>query len=99
MLPSRQEPYSRAAYFPILIDRAAFAYAARGHLYRRRTHFRQEHFSDLREFHGLDHKTASPLAKHNLRQVPVGLTRARDSRYTRTYGLDHKEYFGYVDPC
>ena len=58
--------------------------AARGHLYRRRAQFRQEHFNDLREFHRLDHKTASPLAKHDLRHVSVGLTRNSDRRHTRT---------------
>src|SRR5262249_18865727 len=53
----------------------------------------------MREFHRLDHKAARHLAKHNLRQISVRLTRHRDRRHTRTYGLDHKEYFSDIDPC
>jgi hypothetical protein len=49
--------------------------------------------------HRLDQKTTTSWANYNLRQVLAGLIRHRDGRHARTYGLDHKEGFSYVDLC
>ena len=84
--------------FKLPIDRASFAVCR-----TRPPHTvaalscRQEHFSDLREFHRLNQQNGEPLGETRLASGPYWSDREVVIAGTqRTDGLDHEEYFSDV---